>query len=322
MKRINYTDLVELEKEITHPFSRIVTVLNIKKTFGKGFLIKYDIGNGLAVYVRNFILNQDIILLEESNVSGACFIFNLGNDVLFRYKDRKEYILRKNHFFIELASDKFYCEVPLKKDEPFISFFIGIKDDLFLKLANTIENIQEYMNKTNLQSYYALKDLKIDTLQLELVNSFKEKEYFENVLKSIYVESKTSNLLHYSIEKTAKVLNNSNFLSYDENRLTSLERAKEIIMKEYSKNLSIKEIAYRSAINECYLKKDFKEYFGITVYEMLQERRLKIAQELLQKDFCVKEVSFKVGYKHASNFSKLFQNHFGISPSKYKKQFI
>ena len=128
------------------------------------------------------------------------------------------------------------------------------------------------------------------------------------------------NLLHYTIEKIAKNLNALS-TNYDKNRVSNLERAKEIIMSEYSSNLSIKDIAYKSAINECYLKKDFKKYYGMTILEMLQKRRLEVAKELLKDDFSINEVATKVGYKHTGHFSKLFFNYFNIIPSSYKKQF-
>ncbi|QKF82438.1 helix-turn-helix domain-containing protein [Halarcobacter ebronensis] len=319
MKKISYDELIEIKNEIAHPFSRKISIANVKKQFGKGTLVKYDFGNGLAIYVRQFVLNQDIILSEESFIPGACFIFNLGEELEFSYKDKKKHLLNKNHFFIELASNEFYCETPLKMGKQYISYFIGIKNDLFLKLSNSISDIEIHMKKAFDNSYYILKELKNDTVQIELLENYKNKNHFEDTLKSIYLESKTMDLLHYSIQKTAKILNNSNKVNYDENRISSLERAKEIIFNEYNKNLSIKEISYRSAINQCYLKKDFKEYFGLTVYAMIQKRRLEVSKQLLQNDLEVKEVALKVGYKHSGNFIKIFQKHFGISPSKYKK---
>lgn len=317
IQKVNYLDLIELSKKISNPFSREIYIGKIKEEFGDGFTIFYDLGNGIAIYVRNFIPKKNILLIEECNVSGGSLIFNLSSNIKFIYKDKKEYILKKNSFLLGLSSNKFYVEVPLKKDLPLIEFAIGIKEELFLKLAHPIENIQEYMKKAHKQSYYILKDLQIDTLQFELFSHFKNEKSFEDILNSIYLESRTTNLLHYTIEKIAKTLNKS----LDKNRIYSLERAKEIIMKEYNQNLSIKDIAYKSAINECYLKKDFKQYFGMTILEMLQKRRLEVAKELLNNNFNVNEVATKVGYKHSGHFSKLFFNYFNISPNSYKKQF-
>jgi len=58
------------------------------------------------------------------------------------------------------------------------------------------------------------------------------------------------------------------------------------------------------------------------VYEMLQKQRLDVAKTLLQSNHSVKEAAFKVGYKHTGNFSKRFVEHFGISPSVYRKQLL
>ncbi|ADG92219.1 transcriptional regulator, AraC family [Arcobacter nitrofigilis DSM 7299] len=318
--KVNYIDLFDIVKKTKNPFSRETYISKIKKEYGEGFSIFYDMGNGIGLFVRKFIPKKNLLLYEESEVPGACLIFNFGSNINFKYKDKKEHILRKNHFFLELASNKFYCETPLKKDEPFSYIFIGIKKNLFLKLAHPITDIEQYMQLTFEQSYFILKDLQIDALQLELSTDFKDENSFEDILKSIYLESKITNLLHYTIEKISKSLSSSSSIILKKDRVLSLERAKEIIMNNYNSKLSIKTIAYKSAINECYLKKDFKEYYGMTILEMIQKRRLEVAKKLLKENLSVKEVSIKIGYNNASYFSKLFFDNFQISPNDYRKE--
>ncbi|WP_418185830.1 helix-turn-helix domain-containing protein [Aliarcobacter vitoriensis] len=313
---VNYNNLIEISKTISNPFSREITISKIKEEFGNGYSIFYDLGNGIAVFIRNFIPKKNFTLIEESNIAGTSFIFNLSSNFTFIYKDKKQYIVNKNHFLTEIASDKFYCEIPIKKNDPFSVFFIGVKEELFLKLSYPIKDIQEYIKKAHKKCYYILNKLQIDTFQLELFNDFIDENSFEDILKSIYLESKTTNLIHYTIQKIAKNLNTS----LDNNILSSLERAKEIIMKNYNLNLSIKDIAYKSAINECYLKKYFKMHYGITILEMLQQRRLEVSKELLKKNLTMKEILAKIGYKNLGHFNKLFFNNFGISPNNYKKQ--
>lgn len=319
-KSLNYKELINIIDKIEHPFAREIYIGKIKEDFGDGITIWYDMGNGIAVSARNFIPKIDILLVEESNVPGAVFIFNLGSNITYIFRDKKEHILKKNSSLIGLASNKFYTETPLKKDESYITLTIGMKEELFLKLAHPIENIKEHMYKALQNNYYILQDTNIDVQQLELIDYFKNNDSYKDVLKNIYLESKTNDLIHYTINKISKLLNCSTSNHSDKNRISCLERAKEIIMQEYHINLSIKEIAYRSAINECYLKKDFKKYYGMTILEMLQKRRLEVAKQLLQDNLSVKEVALKVGYKHIGNFSKLFCETFGITPSVYKKQ--
>lgn len=320
IEKINYNNLIDLSKKISNPFSREISISTIKQKYGKGSSVFYDMGNGIAIFVRNFIPQKDFVLVEDCNVSGASLIFNLGTNINFIYKDKKEYHLKKEHFIIGLSSNEFYVEVPLKKDELFFTLSIGMKEELFLEIASSLENIEEYMKIAHKQSYYILKNFQIDTLQSELFNYLKDKNSFDNILKTIYLESKTTNLIHYTIEKIGKILNSLKFTNNDINRISSLQRAKEIIIQEYNTNLSIKEIAYKSAINECYLKRDFKEYYGMTILEMLQKRRLEVAKQLLKENHGVKEVALNVGYKHTGHFSKLFFNSFGVSPSIYRKQ--
>lgn len=104
-------------------------------------------GNGIAVFLREFVAKKDFILSEESNIAGSSLFFNLSSNIKIVYKDKKEFSLRKNHFFIELTSSEFYCEIAIKKNQHFKVFFIGIKEELFLKLSSKIKNIETFIKK-------------------------------------------------------------------------------------------------------------------------------------------------------------------------------
>ncbi|MFA5704172.1 MAG: AraC family transcriptional regulator [Advenella sp.] len=316
---VNFKELAKVSKKISNPFSRETFISIVKEEFGEGFTIFYDMGNGIALFVRKITPKKDLLLVEESEISGASLIYNLASNINFVFKDKQKYLLKKDNFLIGLSSNKFYVETLLQKDNPLITITIGLKKELFLEMANSIKNIKEFMDEAIDKSYYILQRKNIDSQQFELLDFFKELNLYEDVLNSIYLESKTTDLLHYTINKLSKILNNQTKSILDKRRISSLERAKEIIQKEYNTNLSIKKIANKSATNECYLKKDFKDYYGMTILEMLQKRRLEVAKQLLQKDLSVKEVALKVGYKHTGNFSKLFLNNFNISPYQYKK---
>lgn len=317
--KVDFNTWLDLEKEILNPYNKLIHIRAINKNLGKGAYFWYDMGNGIAILMRNFIPNQDIILIEESGgVAGATFIFNLGEELNYSYKD---FNLKNKDFLLKLVSDKFYTQNHLKKGKKYITLMIAIKEEIFLKLASPITNIKNYMTKAYEKNQYHIYNGNIDLEQFEILNRLNSNCFDEDALKNLYLESKGMNLLHYTIEKIAKNLNSLS-TNYNKNRISNLERAKEIIMNEYNSNLSIKDIAYKSAINECYLKKDFKKYYGMTILEMLQKRRLEVAKELLKNDFSINEIATKVGYKHSGHFSKLFSNYFKITPSEYKKQII
>ncbi|WP_198526389.1 helix-turn-helix domain-containing protein [Halarcobacter anaerophilus] len=283
IKEINYQNLFDIKKKIQNPFSREIFITSIKKELGKGFSIWYNMGNGIALSARKFTPKKDFIMKESSNVSGAVFIFNLGEEFPFTFKDNQKFLMKKNNFLIGLSSSEFYAKTYHKKDKEYFILSIGMKEELFSKLAHSIENIDEYMNKAKEKSYELFYNKQIDGQQFEILNYFKAETSYEDLLKNIFLESKTNDLIHYTIQRITRILNDQELSFNDKNRISSLKRAKQIIIKEYQNNLSIKEIAYKSAINECYLKKDFKAYYGITIHEMIQKQRLKAAMQLLKK---------------------------------------
>ncbi len=66
------------------------------------------------------------------------------------------------------------------------------------------------------------------------------------------------------------------------------------------------------------LNAGFKSLFGTTVYETLRNERLEHARLVLESgDLSVKEVAYRVGYNHVSNFITAFKSRYGTSPRRY-----
>lgn len=79
--------------------------------------------------------------------------------------------------------------------------------------------------------------------------------------------------------------------------------------------LTIKELARKVAMNECYLKKGFKALTGKTVYDFQHERRIARAQQLLQEEGrSVSEVAETLRFSSISHFSTAFKKATGLKP--------
>ncbi len=108
--------------------------------------------------------------------------------------------------------------------------------------------------------------------------------------------------------------------SVREDHLPSLLKAKEIWLASLENPPTIKDVAYRAAINEFDLKKGFKALFGATPYEMIQQHRLELAKRLLvEEELDVQEVAKRVGYSSLSHFGKIFHERFGLLPRELKR---
>ena len=68
------------------------------------------------------------------------------------------------------------------------------------------------------------------------------------------------------------------------------------------------------------LRASFKQAFGSTITEYIQNRRIAHAEYLLVKtDFPICQVAEAVGYHHGGRFAALFKKKIGLFPEEYRK---
>ena len=104
------------------------------------------------------------------------------------------------------------------------------------------------------------------------------------------------------------------FLANEADR-EKISRAREILLQQIGEPITIKELSRKVAINECYLKKGFKEMFGTTIFDFYQSQRMEHAKYLLyEKGLTVTEISVMLGYSSISHFSTAFKKHTGLKP--------
>ncbi|NML20404.1 helix-turn-helix transcriptional regulator [Pseudoflavitalea sp. G-6-1-2] len=145
---------------------------------------------------------------------------------------------------------------------------------------------------------------------------------YTDSLENIYINAQVQMLLLYSLEcmlgeeKGTQGIEvfQCKFLANEADR-DKIVKAREILIQHIGEPITIKELSRKVAINECYLKKGFKELFGTTVFDFYQNQRMEHARYLLyEKGLSVTEVSMMLGYSSISHFSTAFKRHTGIKP--------
>ena len=136
-------------------------------------------------------------------------------------------------------------------------------------------------------------------------------------LANIFVNAQTQMLLLYSLdcleEKEIDTTVNK-FLANEADR-EKIIKAREVLLQHIGEPITIKALSRKVAMNECYLKKGFKEMFGSTIFDFYQSQRMEHAKYLLyEKGLNVTEVSFLLGYSSISHFSTAFKKHTGLKP--------
>ena len=93
------------------------------------------------------------------------------------------------------------------------------------------------------------------------------------------------------------------------------------LIKNYHKNVSIKEIAEQSFVSEVYFRKLFKKEFNISPQKYINNLRLNHSIDLMQTDYySLKEIASKVGFSDYRYFLTQFKKFTGLSPTEYKNK--
>lgn len=141
---------------------------------------------------------------------------------------------------------------------------------------------------------------------------------YTDTLENIFINAQTQILLLYSMDCMLGDKEEGGFtckfLANEADR-DKIIKAREILLQHIGEPITIKALSRKVAINECYLKKGFKEIFGTTIFDFYQGQRMEHAKYLLyEKGLSVTEVSMLLGYSSISHFSTAFKKHTGIKP--------
>lgn len=98
-------------------------------------------------------------------------------------------------------------------------------------------------------------------------------------------------------------------------------RAKRYMDLNYFDSIQIKDIANFLNINVNYLSTVFKKEFDVSPKQYLMELKIKKAEKLLSTSSnSIKIIANSVGFTDALAFSKVFKNHTGYSPKKFRQK--
>ncbi len=172
--------------------------------------------------------------------------------------------------------------------------------------------------KTFQKGDYYWCSFKNDMREENIIN--KLDTYFANDLDNLnrlLLESCILELISINIERLICEDSSNNYIvNLSKSDIKSLNYAREILLSRLDCPPTLLELSRIIHMNDCKLKRAFKQHFGNTVYGFIREQRLEKAFSMLQQGNNVSETTFAVGYTNISHFSQAFRKRFGIYPSK------
>ena len=84
--------------------------------------------------------------------------------------------------------------------------------------------------------------------------------------------------------------------------------------------ISLDELSQTVFLSKYYLERVFRRETGVSIYQMLLQKRMIHARNLMQEGVPLTSVAQRCGFSEYSGFYRAFRNEYGISPRKYLTQ--
>ena len=207
----------------------------------------------------------------------------------------------------------------------------GLHDILLIKLP--LVDFKQYLpsNKSifcefkeiitqNKASFLSPKNGMISNNILQLIENISH-DNFEEELQLLFLKAKVFELLAFQLQSLCMHCPNSNKCNLV--IAQKMYAVKDIMTKNLGEYYSLKELAGKVGTNEFTLKKEFKNTFGIPVFEYWHHIKMEKAKELLTQNIMpIAEISAAIGYKNPQHFSTAFKRMFNLTPRAYKQNNI
>ena len=145
---------------------------------------------------------------------------------------------------------------------------------------------------------------------------------FKGITKKVYLESKVWELMSLLINEELRqqdVKRSPNPLAAGV--IERIHYAREILLQQLDTPPSLPNLARKVQLNECTLKRGFRQVFGETAFSCLHNHRMERARQLLiAGEVNVSEAARKVGIVNRGHFAAAFRKKYGVSPSEYLRQ--
>ncbi|WP_417591278.1 helix-turn-helix domain-containing protein [Owenweeksia hongkongensis] len=289
---------------------------NSEKNTSKGKIENTRVGDGFfMVRVENHEdeplrikrdIDKSLIQFYFAVQGGAEFLFNNGN---YRLKLEQEKSLLFYNPLVALPLD-----IEVRPGSKLVFLYITV-ENLHRMFVTGSEEI-EFINKENIgKKFYA--DRPLSPVLMVTVNQL----FSNNVngpAKGVFEKAKAYEILALFLNKEeGKDVEQCPFLN-DEENVERVRNAKKILIEKMTTPPSLKELSREVGLNEYRLKEGFKNIYGKTVFQFLNDYRLDIARQMLDKgNMKVNDAAYHIGYTNPSHFIAAFKKKFGVTPKKY-----
>lgn len=98
---------------------------------------------------------------------------------------------------------------------------------------------------------------------------------------------------------------------------TNIEKIILYINQHYTEDINLEFLCDKFFISKFYLSRSFKNVMGKSIYQYILEKRMIMARQLLVYGEKPMDIYTICGFKHYSNFYRVFKNYYKVSPKTF-----
>lgn len=245
---------------------------------------------------RNFHIHNNFEILLVLKGDG---IVNVSNRTYYVKKD--DIMLINPNEPHEISGGVICCILQISRQ------FCGL---YYQSLKNTL------FDKEHVNSFASQEDIDILKRQIKDVtfNYVERKEYFEIVCVKQILE-----LLYMLLQVVSHtIMSTSEYNNYSK-KIARLNRISAYIDAHYQEPIRLEMIAMEEQVTVTYLSHLFRDCFGITFQEYLNNKRFEQAMRLIaREDLNLTQISEFSGFSDLKYLNKIFQKRMGVSPKQFR----
>lgn len=214
--------------------------------------------------------------------------------------------------FLKELADKFlklnYLTFNAEQNIYIVFYFESTNEDITKNLCKALNKNAELFLKSGLNVYIFEETMDIFKLR-EQAKKFRK-------IRNNIINKKEYKIYNLSLKKELMdTLEENN----SQTNLTAIKLAKEYIIKNFNKNITLKEVADAVFLSQNYLSELFKKELNEGFYDFLSNYRINVSKQLLlTTNLKIYEIAERVGYNDSITFGRAFKKITGITPNSFR----
>jgi AraC-like DNA-binding protein len=315
-------DRVELVKQNSQSSDEFDITWKYPEQLGQGYWREIQLRDGLELAIAHYRLHDTVIMQLPEREHPLEYSFRLSSGYKTQHRST-----RGGQYYL-YGSGLAPAEISESSDTEQVDVNVHIDPSLFTTLlyqtSDSIPQELRHLIKPSSQIYYTRSGTTTGAMQTALQQILHCS--FQGIAKRMYLESKVWELMALLVEEELKLHERSKHANRTQSLkpvlkpddIDRIHQARAILLQRLDNPPSLIELSRQVGLNDCTLKRGFRQVFGTTAFGLLHDHRLEQARQLLEeRRLNISEIAQTIGFANRSYFAAAFRKKFGVAPREY-----